>query len=81
LGLRSCLLELRCRNFLLGFQSLLFERRWRKWFVELAWLTFLLDVGLAQFFVGVTLSEFSVGLSQFFLFEQRQGNFFGVVSC
>jgi hypothetical protein len=72
LGLRSFLLELRCRSFLLVSRSFLLERRWQFVFVELAVDFFVQHhVELAQFFVAVVLSEFHVGLSQFFLFERR----------
>ena len=55
LGLRSFLLELRCRcrNFLLVFR--------------MVFITFLRGVGFAQFFVEVMLPWVPVGLSQFFV--------------
>ena len=74
LGLRSVLLELRCRIFLLGFRIELFERRLGRSFVGLPWLTILLGVGLAQFFVGVALSDFSVGLLHFCCLRGGRGN-------
>ena len=65
--LRSFLLELRCRSFLLVSRSFLFERRWENVLLSSRGQQHFGSTSslLAQFFVGVVvlLLEFPVGLS------------------